>query len=169
MRVLLFVIASFIPFSIGSTFGTFGLLLPIAAELALALDPALLVPVFGAVLAGAIFGDHTSPLSDTTILSSIGSGIHLIDHVTTQLPFALVAGGASAVGYVLLGLTGSGAVGLSAAVVVLAVAVAVLWARSPRMVAVPEPGARGRSAGPSRPAIRPRRPGTPPSGPPGSS
>jgi tetracycline resistance efflux pump len=143
LPVLLFVLASFISFSIGSTFGTFGLLLPIAGEIAVALDPALLVPMFGAVLAGAIFGDHTSPLSDTTILSSIGSGIQLIEHVTTQLPFALVAAGASAVGYVLLGVTGSGAVGLLAALATLAVAIAVLWARSRRVgvVSEPRPGA----------------------------
>jgi tetracycline resistance efflux pump len=140
LPVLLFVLASFISFSIGSTFGTFGLLLPIAAEIAVALDPALLVPMFGAVLAGAIFGDHTSPLSDTTILSSIGSGIHLIDHVTTQLPFALVAAAASAVGYILLGVTGSGAAGLLAALVALAVAVGVLWVRSPKVGAMTEPG-----------------------------
>jgi tetracycline resistance efflux pump len=138
LPVLLFALASFISFSIGSTFGTFGLLLPIAAEIALALDPSLLVPVFGAVLAGAIFGDHTSPLSDTTILSSIGSGIHLVDHVTTQLPFALVAAGASAVGYLALGVTGSGAAGLLVAVAVLAVAVGLLWARSTRVTARPE-------------------------------
>lgn len=143
LPVLLFALASFISFSIGSTFGTFGLLLPIAAEIAVALDPALLVPMFGAVLAGAIFGDHTSPLSDTTILSSIGSGIQLVEHVTTQLPFALVAAAAAAVGYVLLGVTGSGAVGLLAAVVTLAVAVGLLWARSPRVGAVSEPTPRG--------------------------
>jgi tetracycline resistance efflux pump len=139
LPVLLFVLASFISFSIGSTFGTFGLLLPIAGEVAVALDPALLLPMFGAVLAGAIFGDHTSPLSDTTILSSIGSGIQLVEHVTTQLPFALVAAAASAVGYVLLGVTGSGVAGLLAAVVTLAVAVGVLWARSPRVGIVSEP------------------------------
>lgn len=143
LPVLLFVLASFISFSIGSTFGTFGLLLPIAAEIAVALDPTLLLPMFGAVLAGAIFGDHTSPLSDTTILSSIGSGIHLVDHVTTQLPFALVAAAASAVGYVLLGVTGSAAVGLLAAVVILAAAVGVLWARSPRVDIAAEPKPEG--------------------------
>jgi tetracycline resistance efflux pump len=143
LPVLLFALAGFISFSIGSTFGTFGLLLPIAAEIAVALDPGLLVPVFGAVLAGAIFGDHTSPLSDTTILSSIGSGIHLVDHVTTQLPFALVAAGAAAVGYVVLGLTGSGVGGLLAAVAALAVAIGVLWARSPRVDALPEQRAGG--------------------------
>ncbi|MCO1659364.1 Na+/H+ antiporter NhaC family protein [Pseudonocardia humida] len=140
LPVLLFALASFISFSIGSTFGTFGLLLPIAAEIALALDPTLLVPMFGAVLGGAIFGDHTSPLSDTTILSAIGSGIHLVDHTVTQLPFALVAATAAALGYVVLGFTASAAAGVLAAVAVLAVAVAILRARSPRIEAAPEPG-----------------------------
>jgi tetracycline resistance efflux pump len=140
LPVILFVLASFISFSMGSTFGTFGLLLPIAAEIAVSLDSGLLIPVFGAVLAGAIFGDHTSPLSDTTILSSIGSGVHLIDHTTTQLPYAFVAAGASAVGYVVTGLTESTGLGLLAAVVVLAGAVAVLRTRS--LNAVPEQSAR---------------------------
>jgi tetracycline resistance efflux pump len=130
LPVLMFAVAAFIAFSIGSTFGTFGILLPIAAEVALALEPGLLVPVFGAVLAGAIFGDHTSPLSDTTILSSIGSGIHLVDHVTTQLPYAMVAFGASAIGFVVLGATASTALGVLVAVVALAAAVAVLRLRT---------------------------------------
>ncbi len=83
LPVILFFLACFISFSMGSTFGTLGLILPIAAEIAVAVDLSLLIPAFGAVLAGAIFGDHTSPLSDTTILSAIGSGIQLIDHTTT--------------------------------------------------------------------------------------
>jgi tetracycline resistance efflux pump len=132
LPVVLFVLASFISFSMGSTFGTFGLLLPIAGQIAVALDPGLLIPVFGAVLAGAIFGDHTSPLSDTTILSSIGSGVHLIDHVNTQLPYALVAAAASAVGYLASGLTESTGLGLLTAVLALALAVVVLRARSRR-------------------------------------
>jgi tetracycline resistance efflux pump len=129
LPLLLFLVASFVSFSMGSTFGTFGLLLPVAAEIVVATDPGLLIPGFGAVLAGAIFGDHTSPLSDTTILSSIGSGIHLIDHVNTQLPYAFVCSAASAVGYLALGLTGNTAVGLLVAVAALAVAVVVLRTR----------------------------------------
>jgi tetracycline resistance efflux pump len=148
LPVLLFVLASFIAFSIGSTFGTFGLLLPIGAEIALALDSNLLIPVFGAVLAGAIFGDHTSPLSDTTILSSIGSGVHLVDHVVTQIPYALVAAAASAVGFVVSGFTGNTGLGLLAAVVALALAVALLRAtRGPVGEAEPaEPGRKRRVA-----------------------
>jgi tetracycline resistance efflux pump len=129
LPVLLFLAASFISFSMGSTFGTFGLLLPISAEMVAAVDIGLLIPAFGAVLAGAIFGDHTSPLSDTTILSSIGSGIHLMDHVTTQLPYAFVCSGASVVGYLVLGFTRSSLVGLLATLAALAVAAFVLIRR----------------------------------------
>ncbi|MDQ4085167.1 MAG: Na+/H+ antiporter NhaC family protein [Actinomycetota bacterium] len=129
LPVLLFLTASFISFSMGSTFGTFGLLLPVAAEIVAAVDIGLLIPAFGAVLAGAIFGDHTSPLSDTTILSSIGAGIHVIDHVNTQLPYAFVCSAASTVGYVVLGFTRSPVVGLGATLAALAVAVFLLSRR----------------------------------------
>jgi tetracycline resistance efflux pump len=129
LPMLLFLVASFISFSMGSTFGTFGLLLPIAAEIVVSVDVGLLIPSFGAVLAGAIFGDHTSPLSDTTILSSIGSGIHLMDHMITQLPYALVCSAVSLIGYVTLGFTGSAVVGLAVTVVALAVAVFLLRMR----------------------------------------
>jgi tetracycline resistance efflux pump len=129
LPALLFVLACFIAFSIGSTFGTFGLILPIAAGIVASVDLSLLIPAFGAVLAGAIFGDHTSPLSDTTILSSVGSGIHLIDHVTTQIPYALVCAGASLVGFIVLGFTRNIAVGLLTSLAALAVAVFVLRTR----------------------------------------
>ncbi len=133
LPTILFLLASFISFSIGSTFGTFGLMLPIAAEIVATVDIDLLIPSFGAVLAGAIFGDHTSPLSDTTILSSIGSGIHLVDHVTTQLPYASVCSAASVVGYVVLGATENLVFGLIAALVALGVAVLVLRAKAPSL------------------------------------
>ncbi|MGH3306604.1 MAG: Na+/H+ antiporter NhaC family protein [Nocardioides sp.] len=129
LPVLFFLAASFISFSMGSTFGTFGLLLPISAEMVAAVDIGLLIPAFGAVLAGAIFGDHTSPLSDTTILSSVGSGIHLMDHVNTQLPYAFVCSAASVVGYLVLGFTQSSIVGLVATLAALGVAVFVLARR----------------------------------------
>ena len=129
LPVILFFLACFISFSMGSTFGTLGLILPIAAEIAVAVDLSLLIPAFGAVLAGAIFGDHTSPLSDTTILSAIGSGIQLIDHTTTQLPYALVCATASMAGFIVLGFTRSTTVGLLTALATLAVAVFVLRTR----------------------------------------
>ena len=129
LPAILFVLASFISFSLGSTFGTFGLILPIAAGIVASVDISLLIPAFGAVLAGAIFGDHTSPLSDTTILSSVGAGIHLIDHVTTQIPYALVCAVASIAGYVVLGFTRNITVGLLTTLAALAIAVFLLRTR----------------------------------------
>lgn len=142
LPAMLFVLACFISFSIGSTFGTFGLILPIAAGIVVSVDISLLIPAFGAVLAGAIFGDHTSPLSDTTILSSVGSGIHIIDHVTTQIPYALVCAAASLAGFIVLGFTRNTVVGLLTTLAALAVAVFLLRTRfageSPRETKVGE-------------------------------
>jgi len=130
LPAILFVLAAFIAFSIGSTFGTFGVMLPIGAQIAAAGGAeSLLIPVFGAVLAGSIFGDHTSPLSDTTILSSIGSGIQLVEHVTTQMPYALLAALASTIGYVVLGFTENLVIGLVVALAALAAGIFVLKAR----------------------------------------
>jgi len=80
-----------------------------------------LLPAFGAVLAGAVFGDHCSPISDTTILSSTGASCNVIVHVITQLPYALVGASAALAGYVLLALTGSSIIGFVAVLVVLAI------------------------------------------------
>ncbi|WP_223669925.1 Na+/H+ antiporter NhaC family protein [Kangiella shandongensis] len=100
---LIFVLAGFISFTTGTSWGTFGILIPIAVPLALALgiSPSL---VLGAVLGGAVFGDHASPISDTTVISSLAAGCDLLDHVKTQLPYALTAGGISIVLYIIFGL-----------------------------------------------------------------
>ncbi|GAA4360077.1 Na+/H+ antiporter NhaC family protein [Kangiella marina] len=100
---LIFVLAGFISFTTGTSWGTFGILIPIAIPLALALgiSPSL---VLGAVLGGAVFGDHASPISDTTVISSLAAGCDLLDHVKTQLPYALTAGGISIVLYIIFGI-----------------------------------------------------------------
>ena len=67
----------------------------------------LLIPAFGAVLAGTVWGDHCSPISDTTIMASSGAGCDHVDHVKTQLPYALLNGAASLIGYLFAGVTGS--------------------------------------------------------------
>lgn len=99
----LFLTSGFIAFAVGSSWGTFSIMLPIAVPVATALgtDPTLLV---AAVLSGGIFGDHSSPISDTTIVSSLASGTEHLEHVSTQLPYALLAGGVSLSGFVILGL-----------------------------------------------------------------
>ncbi|MBY6188976.1 C4-dicarboxylate ABC transporter [Microbulbifer agarilyticus] len=102
LPVVIFLVSGVIAFSVGSSWGTFSIMLPIAIPVASALgaEPALFV---AAVLSGGIFGDHSSPISDTTIVSSLAAGTEHIDHVRTQLPYALRAGVVSAFGFIALG------------------------------------------------------------------
>ncbi|SHO58535.1 Na+/H+ antiporter NhaC family protein [Vibrio quintilis] len=107
LPVILFVLSGCMAFATGTSWGTFGIMLPIAGDIAGASDISLMLPMLGAVLAGSVFGDHCSPISDTTILSSTGARCRHIDHVSTQLPYALLVAGVSLVGYVVLGMTDS--------------------------------------------------------------
>ncbi|WOQ86473.1 Na+/H+ antiporter NhaC family protein [Vibrio cholerae] len=115
LPVILFVLSGAMAFSTGTSWGTFGIMLPIAGDMAGATDIALMLPMLGAVLAGSVFGDHCSPISDTTILSSTGARCHHIDHVATQLPYALAVALVSAIGYVVLGIFASLGLALAAA------------------------------------------------------
>ncbi len=117
---VMFVMAGLMAFATGTSWGSFGILLPIAGDIMNTIgDTEHLVPALGAVLAGAVFGDHCSPISDTTILSSTGAGCNVITHVVTQLPYALVGAAAALAGYVALALSGSSVIGLVVVVVVL--------------------------------------------------
>jgi Na+/H+ antiporter NhaC len=99
---LIFLVSAAIAFSIGSSWGTFAIMLPIAVPTALVLGlPA--APFVAASLSGGIFGDHSSPISDTTIISSMAAATDHIDHVRTQLPYALIAGGVSTLAFAVLG------------------------------------------------------------------
>jgi len=101
---LVFLVSAVIAFSIGSSWGTFAIMLPIAVPAAAAMDLSL-SPFVAASLSGGIFGDHSSPISDTTIISSMAAATDHIDHVRTQLPYALTAGGVAAVAFAVLGAT----------------------------------------------------------------
>ena len=102
---LIFIIAALMSFSMGTSWGTFGMLIPIVTMICSAPGAAhLLVPALGATLAGSVYGDHCSPISDTTILSSTGADCPHINHVETQLPYATLVAGLCAVGYLVMGL-----------------------------------------------------------------
>lgn len=105
---IIFILASIISFATGTSYGTMGILMPLTIPLAYALNPAshtYMVGAISAVLTGAIFGDHCSPISDTTILSSMGSSCDHIDHVKTQLYYALVVAAVAVLGgYIPVGL-----------------------------------------------------------------
>ena len=106
LPVIVFAIAAFLAFSMGTAWGTFGILIPIVVPIVEVLDPNLTVVVLSATLAGSVFGDHCSPISDTTILSSAGAGCAHIEHVSTQLPYALLVAGSAGVGYLVAGVSG---------------------------------------------------------------
>ncbi|MBS4193230.1 Na+/H+ antiporter NhaC family protein [Bacillus sp. FJAT-49705] len=103
---ILFVVGALMSLASGTSWGTFAIMLPIAIPMAVSLDAHLLVCI-GAVLSGGIFGDHCSPISDTTILSSTGAGADHIDHVKTQFPYALLNASIAFIGFIVAGITGS--------------------------------------------------------------
>lgn len=121
---MLFLLSGLMAFATGTSWGTFAIMIPIGAAIMGSVQPDGVLPSIAAVLAGAVFGDHCSPISDTTILSSAGAQCDHIDHVQTQLPYALLAAGAAFVGYVVFGLTSQVWIGLIASIGVL---VGVVW------------------------------------------
>ena len=99
---LVFIVSGFIAFSTGTSWGTFGIMIAIAVPMAQAMGANELMTI-AAVLGGGVFGDHCSPISDTTIVSSMASATDHIDHVRTQLPYALIGGSVAALAYLVLG------------------------------------------------------------------
>ena len=101
--VAVFVVAGATAFMTGTSWGTYGIMVPIAMPVALALQipPELML---AAVLGGGVFGDHCSPISDTTVIASLAAGCDHVRHVTTQLPYALAAGAGAALVYLVAGL-----------------------------------------------------------------
>ncbi len=99
---ILFLAAALTSFMTGTSWGTYGILIPIAMPLAqaLGLPPSL---ALAAVLGGGVFGDHCSPISDTTLIASVGAGTDHLDHVKTQAPYALVAAGVASIAYLVAG------------------------------------------------------------------
>ena len=109
LPMLVFVITGIIAFSTGTSWGTYAIMIPISVPLAFSFSGGELAPVVYATLAavagGGVFGDHCSPLSDTSILASTGAASDHIDHIKTQMPYALLVGGICLVIYLVLGMS----------------------------------------------------------------
>jgi Na+/H+ antiporter NhaC len=101
---VVFILAAIISFATGSSWGTIIIMMPLAIPAAVATDAALPI-VIGAVLSGGLFGDHSSPVSETTILSSTGAGTSPLQHFKTQLPYSVFNGAIALAGFVLAGIT----------------------------------------------------------------
>jgi Na+/H+ antiporter NhaC len=101
---LLFLSGSVVAFTTGTSWGTFAIMIPIAVPLALTTGMPVELLV-AAALGGGVFGDHCSPISDTTVVSALAAGCDVLDHVWTQLPYALVTALFASVAYLIVGLT----------------------------------------------------------------
>ena len=130
LPAILFVLASAMAFSTGTSWGTFGIMLPIGAAMAMHSDPSLIIPCLSAVMAGAVCGDHCSPVSDTTILSSTGAQCNHMDHVLSQLPYAVLVAAASVIGYLVVGFTESGLLGFITAGIIMLVLIMLFKAKN---------------------------------------
>jgi len=102
LPLVIFLIACATSFSTGTSWGTFSVLIPIVCQILVKEDPKLISIAIGAVLGGAVFGDHCSPISSTSILSATGAGCKHMDHVLSQLPYCLLAAICASVMYVVL-------------------------------------------------------------------
>ncbi len=105
LAAAVFLLAAVMSFSTGTSWGTFSIMVPIAVPLAAAMDADMAL-VLGAVISGGVFGDHCSPISDTTIISSMATGCDHVEHVKTQLPYALLSGLIAFVLFALFGQVG---------------------------------------------------------------
>ncbi len=105
LAAAVFLLAAVMSFSTGTSWGTFSIMVPIAIPLAAAMDADMAL-VLGAVISGGVFGDHCSPISDTTIISSMASGCDHVEHVKTQLPYALISGAIAFSLFALFGMIG---------------------------------------------------------------
>ena len=130
MPAIMFLVAIGLAFSTGTSWGTFGILIPIAFAVVGSSDMNALSITTAAILAGAVCGDHISPISDTTILASAGAQCDHIAHVSTQIPYAMVVSACCFVGYLAAGFTGNGYVGTGVGFVALFIVMMVLKAKN---------------------------------------
>ena len=109
LPIIIFIISGIISFATGTAWGTMAIVIPLAIPMANVFvqnggDPHMLTITLGTVLSGAIFGDHCSPISDTTIMSSMASGSDHLDHVKTQMPYSITVAAISGLSYLLVGI-----------------------------------------------------------------
>ena len=125
LPAIIFLIACGLSFSTGTSWGTFGILIPITLGVFPLTDPLGVVCV-SACMAGAVCGDHCSPISDTTIMASAGAQCDHVTHVSTQLPYALTVAGVSSVAYIIAGFVPNALIALPVAIVLMFVTLLVM-------------------------------------------
>ncbi len=128
LPAIIFLIAVFLSFSTGTSWGTFGILIPIVINVFPASDPMMIISM-SACMAGAVCGDHCSPISDTTIMSSAGARCNHLNHVTTQLPYAMTCAAVSCVTYVIAGFVKSWVISLPCGLAILFATILIIRGR----------------------------------------
>ena len=130
LPAIIFVIGCVIAFATGTSWGTFGILIPIVIAVFGESNPELMIIGISACMAGAVCGDHCSPISDTTIMASAGGQCNHVNHVSTQLPYAITVAVISFVTYIVAGFTKSAWISLPVGVILLIVALLILGKRT---------------------------------------
>lgn len=119
LPAIIFLVGCFLAFSTGTSWGTFGILIPIVVAVFKNSDPQLMIISISACMAGAVCGDHCSPISDTTIMASAGAQCNHVNHVTTQLPYALLVAAVSFFTYIVAGFSKSAWISLPFGIILL--------------------------------------------------
>ena len=127
---IIFIVAACLSFAMGTSWGTFGILIPIIVEVCSKVAPELTIISLSATLAGSVLGDHCSPISDTTILSSAGASCNHIDHVSTQIPYVIFVGICCLIGYIIAGITKSLVLSLTTSLILLIIFLIILHKNS---------------------------------------
>ena len=131
MPAICFLLSLGMSFTTGNSWGTFGIIIPIAITIMGTSDMSLVAITVAAILSGAVSGDHASPIADTTILSSAGAQCDHIEHVNTQLPYVVLVSACSFVGYLAGGLANNGWIGMGAGFACLLATMVAIYLRVP--------------------------------------
>ena len=126
LPAIIFLVGCFLAFATGTSWGTFGILIPIVVDAFSATDPQLMIIAISACMAGAVCGDHCSPISDTTIMASAGAQCEHVNHVSTQLPYAITAAAVSCVSYIVAGYVRHVVISLIVAIVLMLATLSVI-------------------------------------------
>ena len=126
LPAIIFIVGCLLAFATGTSWGTFGILIPIVVAVFGENNPQLMIISISACMAGAVCGDHCSPISDTTIMASAGAQCNHVNHVSTQLPYAVTVAGVSFVTYIIAGFVQSAWIALPAGILMMLGVLAVI-------------------------------------------
>jgi len=126
LPAIIFIVACLLAFATGTSWGTFGILIPIVVAVFEGRDATMMIISISACMAGAVCGDHCSPISDTTIMASAGGQCNHVNHVSTQLPYAITCAVVSCVTYIIAGATKNAAVSLIVGIILMVATVVVI-------------------------------------------